>query len=153
MPRPLPTPLPDLTIQSLVLNADNSFTIVVENSGTADVPAEQGRLSLYVDGKPVLDVALTALPDQEFRTAGLSTAFDTGVVLYGEDRRISVIVDSQNEVEELDDIANSRSVTLNAFDFGQSDLEPVLGIDGDGFVSVEIRNNGRAASPGGSRPD
>lgn len=117
------TLLPDLVIDSVTLNADNTLHFVVSNQGTADLTsADVVTLSLYDQ-----TTGTGAFPGDEYFTlsdygtsyeaVGGSIEFDSTYVLPTLPTEILAVVDPANDIEELTETtfeANYYRVTFEA---------------------------------------
>ncbi len=140
--------LPDLKVDKTRLEYDGTLYVQIGNVGPDDAPGGVGMLSVFVDHILAAKIDLTTdMPNQDFRTAGMSTEVSTGIRLHGRHRRIAVFVDSDNEIEERVEVANFLSVDVptsvrTGFDLA---IEAVLNSNDE--ISFVLRNAGNLPTP------
>lgn len=142
-----PPNLPDLQIDYIILNEDNYLIVAISNQGEAEVQGYAGQLSVFVDYVLVEEFNLSDLADQTFRQIKRQTIIQTGVRLNGTQRCILAFVDSQHEVQEMDEFQNTMSVALDAVPIIGYDLVITAEVNSQDRLLLSIVNDGEEASP------
>jgi hypothetical protein len=143
----------DLVPTEIALSSDNVLKISFENQGEEEVPANKGDLALFIDGKKVDSYELGNLTDQSFRSPGNNITLNTNFRISGVNRRIAVILDTQNEINESGEFQNSlsRSITPPAIN-GPDYIINGLSTNSLGQLKISIQNIGNEDSPGSFSP-
>ena len=141
-------PDPDLVPKQAFFDADNVLNVAFENQGDGAVPGGMGSLGIFIDGRAVGAYAFANLADQSFRDPGGSLTIRTNFRLAGTNRRIGVVVDPTDEIDESNEFQNTftRTLTpptLNGPDFIVSELS----LASDNSLRIEVTNVGSAGSP------
>ena len=141
------TPKPDLVSESISFDHDQVLSLTLENVGMAEVPAGAGAVKVFVDGWLLRTYPLADLSDQSFRMPRQKQTIVTGLRLTGENRRIAVVVDPANEIDEINEFQNTltRTVSLSAMS-GPDIVVRSLFLDEDGRLGVSIENVGDEVS-------
>jgi|GEM_PF-3616642 len=138
---------PDLLPANLAFGGDGALAFTLKNEGENEVPAGQGSLAVYVDGRLMMRKALADLPEQSFRSPGGSVSVATGVRASGANRRIAVVVDPGNAIDESNEFQNTLTRTLTPPAVAGPDLVVSdLALDTPTRLRAVIRNAGSAPS-------
>ena len=140
-----------LGVDDISLDANNRLQIAVSNpSNYQIVPEGEGDLRVFVDGRLVADIQLGTLADQTFREPRTTQTITLDRVrISGADRRIGVLLDSQNQLIQNREHRNTVSVTITPAvvqgpNFVLSDLD--VSTDEAASLQVEVRNEGAVGS-------
>jgi hypothetical protein len=117
-----PANKPDLIPKEVALDANNVLRVTLKNEGEAEVPVNQGKLSIFVDGHQAAAYRFENLADQSFRLPGGSSTLSTSLRIRGKNRRIAVHVDPENQVEESNEFQNTLSRTITPHPISGPDL-------------------------------
>lgn len=143
------TLLPDLVIDSVTLNSDNTVHFVVSNDGTVDLTSDQiVTLSFYDqtsgDGSANESFTLNDL-GSSYQTVGGSISFDSTYVLPTLPATVLAVVDPANEIEEVSDgieESNYYRTVLGDSSTGDDDDDDSNGGGGSGgHNSLPSHNN------------
>jgi hypothetical protein len=103
---------PDLVPKNLTVGGANQLYVDISNEGENEVPQGQGRVDFFVDGKLMSTVRLADLADQSYRSPGGKVTLSSGLWIAGKDRRIAVVVDPENAIDESNEFQNTLTRTL-----------------------------------------
>jgi hypothetical protein len=151
-----PANKPDLIPKEVFFDTDNVLRVILKNEGDAAVPGNQGKMSIFVDGRLAGEYPLTSFGDQTFRVPGGSSTLRTSLRIGGKNRRIAVHIDPENEVDESNEIQNTLSRTFTPrpksgpdFIISNLELEPRPGLKTEPKYSLKVRikNIGSRDSP------
>lgn len=108
------TAMPDLTVSDLSVDSNDTLSVVVTNSSTADVSVTTGSTYIYIDGD-LWTYSWSTLSDQSFLTAGGSSTIQPEVLSAGT-YTVKACVDVNDVVEESDENNNclEESLTVEA---------------------------------------
>jgi len=146
-----PANKPDLIPKEVFFDTDNVLKVTIKNEGEGEVPVNQGKLSIFIDGHSSGEYRFENLADQSFRPPGGSSTLRTNLRIRGKDRRIGVYIDPENQVDESNEIQNTLSRTLtprhiSGPDFIISNLEleprPPLTKEPKYSLKIKIKNIG-----------
>ncbi len=147
IPNPSSLPKPDLQIDYFTLDSNNEIILAFSNQGSAVVPANTGRLQLFVDHVQVGDYALGELFDQSFRSVGGQTILNTTVRVSRSSRRVLAIIDPLREIDEEDELQNTMSSQLDAVPTNGFDLELDASVISTNRLRVTLSNRGNLPNP------
>lgn len=151
------SPKPDLVVEWIEFDENQALSFGLANGGRAalesryeqvgQVPPNVGEVRVFVDGALLRTYRLGDLLDQSFRTPGQEQVISTDLRLAGEDRRIAVVVDANNEIVESNEFHNSltHTATLPAID-GPDLVIADLSVGTAQQLLVEVENAGNEAS-------
>ena len=140
---PIMSSKPDLIPKKLFFDSDNKLNVTIKNEGNENVPKGLGDLLVFVDGCKFADYRLSDIDDQSFRVPNGETNVCTDIRMGGVNRRIAVIVDSKNEIDESNEFQNTLSRTLTPTKKSEADFiinDIYLGQEGE--LKIEIENVG-----------
>lgn len=139
---------PDLVPKDISFNSDNVLEVTFGNQGNETIPADKGNISIFIDGEGEGTYNLGNLSDQSFRSPASTYTLQTNFRLAGSNRRIGIAVDTEDEIDESNELQNTYTRTV--------DPPPVSGPDftiGDLFLDasdhlrIQIKNIGNTGSP------
>ena len=142
--------LPDLAVQQVRLDPEGYVVLQVTNGGTAalDVSAE---ISLLVDGYDQGRFTLSDLGAEAPLQPGQVADIKTRVLLAGQQRRVLVVVDPDNRIQEENEVHNVFAALLSN---DHRDLPRLVidevGANSEGVMFFALANIGTAAVPAGS---
>mgnify|MGYP000642795114 FL=1 len=79
-------------------NSTNTVTLLVKNTGTADIPADSQFIEILVDGRYRTNVTVTVVDGEEWRPNNVVRLEIGGVDLSSGDHRAKLIVNGDEEV-------------------------------------------------------
>lgn len=110
-----PEETPDLTVSDLSVDSNDTLSVVVTNSSTADVSVTTGSTYIYIDDVLEWTYSWSTLSDQSFLTAGGSSTIQPQTLSEGT-HTVKACVDPNDVVEESDEDNNclEESLTVEA---------------------------------------
>jgi hypothetical protein len=142
---------PDGDIEPVGFSFDSNhrLQVTIKNRSAFVVPPNLGNVRVFVDGTAAAEIALEALSDDSYRQAYSSQAITFDLRVAGQDRRIAVVVDTNNEILERNEDHNEYTRTVTPPVIAGPDLVVrTLSFDvPTGAPSVEIGNEGTLSSP------
>ncbi len=96
--------LPDLTVDDIELEDNNTLVITLENEGEADADEDDVSIYIYIDGELEWTYSATTLSDQDFLEADGSSELSPQTL--EEDATVEVCIDPNDDVEEEDEDNN-----------------------------------------------
>ena len=139
---------PDLVPKGLHFDGANQLLVEIRNEGENEVPAGRGIVSVFVDGRPMAKIGLAGLGDQSFRSPGGRATLPSGLWLAGKDRRIAVVVDPGNEIDESNEFQNTFTRTVTPPKrLGPDLIVSDITLDTRTRFRIVVKNIGPADSP------
>lgn len=108
------SPLPDLHLESVGLDEGGFLILRVANRGTGVVPEGTGGLQILVDGLDQGSLSFAELGTDAPRAPGASAEVRTRLRLSGTRRRVAVILDPENALQEENEFQKVFTYTLDA---------------------------------------
>ena len=139
----------DVEPVGLSFDANHRLQVTIKNRSAHVVPPNVGSVRVFVDGIAAAEIALETLSDDSYRQTYSSQAITLDLRVAGQDRRIAVVVDTDNEILERNEDHNQYTRTITPSVVAGPDLViSALSFDApSGTLGVEIRNDGTLNSP------
>jgi hypothetical protein len=139
---------PDLVPYNLSFDANGALLFEFGNEGQRAVPGGPGKIDFFVDGEFLRSCVLDNLPDQSFRAPGGSVTLDTGLRLAGRNRRIAVVVDPANAIDESNEFQNTLTRSLTPpVTSGPDFIIGDIALETPSRLRVLLGNKGTSDSP------
>lgn len=102
----------DLQPTGVQFDPGNYLTVTIKNRSDKVLPEDRGDIAVFVDGQRVYESPLGDLPSDAYRQPGATQAIETGVRLAGNDRRVAIAVDTNDEILEWNESHNTWTRTI-----------------------------------------
>ena len=141
-------PLPDLYIESAALDERGFLTVRLVNVGMGALPDAAGALQIVVDGLDQGTIPLGALGYSAPRAPGAAADVRTRLLLTGARRRVAIVVDPENVVEEENEFQNVFTFTADATGVAApAVVVDDIGVTDDGLLFFTLVNTGAVDLP------
>jgi hypothetical protein len=139
---------PDLVPTDLSFDDDSVLHVTFANQGQGEVPSSKGNLAIFIDGRWLGTYKFSVISNESYRPPGGSLDIRTNFRMSGENRRVAIAVDTENEIDESNEFQNTLSRTLTPLSQSGPDyIVSDLSVNPSGALQIQVRNVGPANSP------